>query len=112
MEEGETRKIQFTGKSSYIISLPKQWVIELGLKQGDQIRIVRKGPSTFALLLLLQFFFDWDLICHFFGLTLIVLNPKKYREINFLTIEDASSSIPISIIASSFFWIRDSNFGG
>ena len=50
MEEGEeTRKIQFTGKSSYIISLPKQWVMELGLKQGDQIRIVRKGTSTLEL---------------------------------------------------------------
>jgi hypothetical protein len=48
----------------------------------------------------------------FFGLTLIVLNPKKYREINFLTIDDASSSMSISIVASSFFWIRDSNFGG
>ncbi len=50
MEEiGETRKIQFTGKSSYIISLPKQWVMELGLKQGDQIRMVRKGSSTLEL---------------------------------------------------------------
>jgi len=48
-ERGETRKIQFTGKSSYIISLPKQWVMELGLKQGDQIRIVRKGSSTLEL---------------------------------------------------------------
>ncbi|MEK0336260.1 MAG: phosphate uptake regulator PhoU [Nitrosopumilus sp.] len=46
---GEIRKIQFTGKSSYIISLPKQWVIDLGLKQGDQIRIVRKGSSTLEL---------------------------------------------------------------
>ncbi|RNJ78418.1 MAG: phosphate uptake regulator PhoU [Nitrosopumilus sp. H8] len=44
--EGETRKIQFTGKSSYIISLPKQWVVDLGLRQGDQIRLVRKGSST------------------------------------------------------------------
>ena len=44
--EGETRKIQFTGKSSYIISLPKRWVTDLGLKQGDQIRLVRKGSST------------------------------------------------------------------
>jgi phosphate uptake regulator len=48
-ERGETRKIQFTGKSSYIVSLPKQWVMELGLKQGDQIRIVRKGSSTLEL---------------------------------------------------------------
>lgn len=46
---GETRKIQFTGKSSYIVSLPKQWIIELGLKQGDQIRMVRKGSSTLEL---------------------------------------------------------------
>ena len=45
-EREETRKIQFTGKSSYIVSLPKQWIIELGLKQGDQIRMIRKGSST------------------------------------------------------------------
>jgi len=48
-EREETRKIQFTGKSSYIVSLPKQWIIDLGLKQGDQIRIVRKGSSTLEL---------------------------------------------------------------
>lgn len=41
----ESRKIQFTGKSSYIISLPKQWITDLGLKRGDQLRIVRKGSS-------------------------------------------------------------------
>ena len=46
---GETRKIQFTGKSSYIVSLPKQWIMELGLKQGDQIRMIRKGSSTLEL---------------------------------------------------------------
>jgi len=50
MEDGEeTRKIQFTGKSSYIVSLPKQWITELGLKQGDQIRMIRKGSSTLEL---------------------------------------------------------------
>ncbi|MBL7001485.1 MAG: phosphate uptake regulator PhoU [Nitrosopumilus sp.] len=48
-ESGETRKIQFTGKSSYIVSLPKQWITELGLKQGDQLRMVRKGSSTLEL---------------------------------------------------------------
>jgi len=48
-DDGETRKIQFTGKSSYIVSLPKQWIMELGLKQGDQIRMVRKGSSTLEL---------------------------------------------------------------
>ena len=48
-EREETRKIQFTGKSSYIISLPKPWIMELGLTQGDQIRMVRKGASTLEL---------------------------------------------------------------
>jgi phosphate uptake regulator len=48
-EREETRKIQFTGKSSYIVSLPKQWIVELGLKQGDQIRMIRKGSSTLEL---------------------------------------------------------------
>jgi phosphate uptake regulator len=42
----EMRKIQFTGKSSYIVSLPKEWITDLGLKQGDQVTIVRQGTST------------------------------------------------------------------
>jgi len=33
----EFRKIQFTGRSSYIISLPKKWVVENELKQGDVV---------------------------------------------------------------------------
>ena len=41
----DTRKIQFTGNSTYIISLPKKWINELGLKQGDQVSIGRKGIS-------------------------------------------------------------------
>lgn len=45
-EREETRKIQFTGKSSYIVSLPKQWIMDLGLKQGDQIRMIRKGSAS------------------------------------------------------------------
>ncbi len=45
-EREETRKIQFTGKSSYIVSLPKRWIMELGLKQGDPINVVRQGSST------------------------------------------------------------------
>ena len=45
-ERGETRKIQFTGKSSYIVSLPKRWIVDLGLKKGDHVRITRKGTSA------------------------------------------------------------------
>ncbi|WP_297068498.1 phosphate uptake regulator PhoU [Thermococcus sp.] len=33
----EFRKVQFTGRSSYIISLPKKWVLENGLRRGDII---------------------------------------------------------------------------
>ena len=42
----EMRKIQFTGKSSYIVSLPKEWVMDMGLKQGDQVVVTRQGTST------------------------------------------------------------------
>ncbi|MFA4641160.1 PhoU domain-containing protein [Pyrococcus kukulkanii] len=35
----EFRKIQFTGRSSYIVSLPKSWVKEHGLKQGDIVSL-------------------------------------------------------------------------
>ncbi|HJU13903.1 MAG TPA: phosphate uptake regulator PhoU [Candidatus Nitrosotalea sp.] len=42
----EMRKIQFTGKSSYIVSLPKQWIADMGLKQGDQVAVVRQGVSA------------------------------------------------------------------
>ena len=45
VENVETRKIQFTGKSSYIVSLPKQWITDLGLKQGDQVVVSRQGSS-------------------------------------------------------------------
>ncbi|MBX8633059.1 MAG: phosphate uptake regulator PhoU [Thermoplasmata archaeon] len=31
----ETRKVQFTGNSTYTISLPKEWVRKMGVKTGD-----------------------------------------------------------------------------
>src|SRR6185503_19347648 len=42
----ETRKLQYTGGSSYIVSLPKKWIQDLGLKQGDNVVIVRQGNSV------------------------------------------------------------------
>jgi phosphate uptake regulator len=41
----ETRKIQFTGKSTYIVSLPKKWVTSLGLKAGSPIVITQQNNS-------------------------------------------------------------------
>lgn len=42
----ETRKLQYTGGSSYIVSLPKKWIQDLGLKQGDHVTILRQGNSA------------------------------------------------------------------
>ncbi len=46
----ETRKIQYTGSSSYIISLPKKWIQELGLKQGDSVVISRQDSNILEIL--------------------------------------------------------------
>jgi len=35
----ETRKLQKTGGSTYIVSLPKYWVVNSKLKEGDQVSI-------------------------------------------------------------------------
>jgi len=35
----ETRKLQFTGGSTYILSLPKKWITQNQLKQGDVIKL-------------------------------------------------------------------------
>ena len=31
------RRVQCTGRGSYIISLPKEWVEDIGLKRGSEI---------------------------------------------------------------------------
>ena len=46
VEKDQVRKIQFTGKSSYIVSLPKEWIKDHGIKQGDQVSVVRQGSSV------------------------------------------------------------------
>ncbi len=33
----EGRKLQLAGKSTYLVSLPKRWVIHAGLKAGDTL---------------------------------------------------------------------------
>ena len=37
------RRIQFTGRSSYIVTLPKSWVLLHGLKERDQVLIEERG---------------------------------------------------------------------
>ena len=45
-EKGEIRKIQFSGKSSYMLALPKKWVEEMGLKRGESVAVERQGDSS------------------------------------------------------------------
>ena len=45
VDKDQIRKIQFTGKSSYIVSLPKDWIKDQGLKQGDQVTVGRNGST-------------------------------------------------------------------
>ena len=43
------RRVQSTGRGSYIISLPKEWVQDTGLKKGSEIDFNVKSDSTLTL---------------------------------------------------------------
>jgi phosphate uptake regulator len=45
----EVRKIQFSGKSSYTIALPKKWIEEMGLRPGDQITVAKQSDASLLL---------------------------------------------------------------
>ena len=47
----ETRKIQITGGSTYIISLPKKWVAQNGLKKGNSLIIREEEKGSLTVLL-------------------------------------------------------------
>ncbi|WP_252896577.1 AbrB/MazE/SpoVT family DNA-binding domain-containing protein [Metallosphaera hakonensis] len=49
MQSKSSRRIQLTGGSTYIISLPKSWVRQLSLNPGDEVEIVQ--DNNFRLLL-------------------------------------------------------------
>ena len=42
----ETRKVQFTGGSTYIISLPKKWIDQNHIKKGSSIRLREEEDGT------------------------------------------------------------------
>jgi len=42
----EFRKLQLTGRSSYVVSLPKKWATDLGLKPGDAVAIRVQEDSS------------------------------------------------------------------
>ena len=44
------RTVQLTGRNSYIISLPKEWVLDIGLKKGSQLIFKRLEDSSLLLI--------------------------------------------------------------
>lgn len=45
----DTRKVQKTGGSTLIVSLPKKWVNEIGIKNGDSIGFIQQPDGTMLL---------------------------------------------------------------
>jgi phosphate uptake regulator len=45
----DLRKIQVTGGSTYIVSLPKNWIEQMGLQRGSVVRIAQKDDMTLCL---------------------------------------------------------------
>jgi len=46
----ETRKVQKTGGSSYIVSLPKAWAEKMGIKEQDRVGIITRPDGTLVIL--------------------------------------------------------------
>ena len=45
----EVRKLQITGGSTYIVSLPKRWVEQVGLQRGSAVNIVQMDDLTLCI---------------------------------------------------------------
>ena len=43
------RRVQSTGRGSYIISLPKEWIQDIGLKKGSEIDFNVQADSSLTL---------------------------------------------------------------
>ena len=47
--ESEIRRLQETGRASYIVSVPKQWVQDLNLRKGSLVRVARQQDGSLLL---------------------------------------------------------------
>jgi phosphate uptake regulator len=48
-DQKEVRKVQFTGRSTYVLSLPKRWIEEMQVKAGDQVTLVRELDNSLSI---------------------------------------------------------------
>lgn len=49
MNESQTRRIQLSGGSTYVVSLPKAWMDKMGAGAGDQVTLVRGAGSSMTM---------------------------------------------------------------
>jgi phosphate uptake regulator len=47
--DNEIRKIQFTGRWTFIISLPKKWMHEMQLNVGDPVTILKTNNGSLSI---------------------------------------------------------------
>ena len=50
VERSQTRRVHLSGGSTHIISLPKRWVKDLGIKVGDNILMIKNTNQSLTLL--------------------------------------------------------------
>ena len=50
LNKSETRKLQVTGGSTYVISLPKRWITKNGLEKGSSLHIRQEENGSLAIL--------------------------------------------------------------
>jgi phosphate uptake regulator len=50
LKDGETRKLQVTGGSTYVLSLPKRWVTQNGLQKGSPLLVRQEENGSLAVL--------------------------------------------------------------
>src|SRR2546427_7470932 len=48
-EERYVRRLQLTGRGSYIVSVPKEWVHEIGLRKGGEVELRRQQDHSLLL---------------------------------------------------------------
>ena len=73
----ELRKIQITGGSTYIISLPKKWVRAVGLKPKDQVALIPQADMS---------------------LLIVPREELKPKEVSETTIEASAQASPEAVI--------------
>ncbi|MFL6474580.1 MAG: PhoU domain-containing protein [Nitrososphaera sp.] len=50
LDHRDIRKVQFTGRSTYVLSLPKKWIEEMHLNPGDRVTIVRELDNSLSVI--------------------------------------------------------------